>query len=378
MKNFPFLIVGAALIALFAWFLHRADRSSWREEALPPGAALLGGFEVNDVASVRLTGPDGTVTLQRGEDGWGVAERGGYATDFERVAALVRKLGDLQAVQSVAVAEEDRGQLVLRAPGDEVPAGEAGVLVELSDAGGQTLRSLLLGKMHSTTPQGARPETGGTVTGRYVLLADRPGHAYLVAETFTEAPTAPAAWLDRAFVRVGEASKIEVQAAGRDRAWTLEREGPGAAWALAGLRRNQTTDSARVSNIETMLSGLAVADVADGSDDARIKPLEERPVTVTIDSFDGVRYVFRIGEGSGDNLPVTVTAEALEWEEAAVGEGQTDEQAAVAGAEKRKLQEERLAAAAKFHDKVVFVPRNFVESFFAARSALVGAPAGSP
>jgi len=375
MKNFPYLLAGAVVIALLAWYFHRADRGAWRPEALPPGAALLGGFEVNDVASVRLTGPDGTVTLRRGTDGWSVAERGGYGADFERIAALVRALGDLQAVQSVPVGEADRGQLTMRVPGDDVPDGEAGVLVELSDESGQPLRSVLLGKMHFTTPQGAGPGTGGSITGRYVFLEDRPGHAYLVSQTFSDAQTEPTEWLDKSFVRPGMASKVEVKAAGRDRNWTLERDGPGAAWALAGLRRNQTTDPARASTVETMLSGMAVADVADGPEDPRIKPLEEKPVTVTVDSFDGVRYVFTVGQGDGDNLPVSVTAEALPLEETAPVEGQTEEQAAAVLEERRKLQEEKLAAAAKFAGRVVFIPRNFVEPFFAARSALVGARA---
>ena len=368
MKKFPFLLIGAVAIALLAWFLHRADRGSWRAEALPPGAALLGGFDVNRVASILISGPDGEVTLRRGDDGWGVVERGGYATDFERVAALVRSLGDLQAVQSVPLAEGDRGQLALREPGDDVPEGEAGVVLELSDAEGQPLRSLILGKMHYTNPQGARPETGGTVTGRYVFLGDRPGHAYLVSQTFADAATAPTEWLDRGFVRPGTVGKIEVKAAGQDRAWTLQREGPGTAWTLAGLRRNQTLDNARVSNIETMISSMAVADVAEGPDDVRVKPLEEKPVAVTVETFDGVRYLFTVGEGDGDNLPVRVTAEAVALNEV------SEEEPAEVTEEKRKVQEEQLAAAAKFEGLVVFLPRNFVEPFFAARSSLIGPP----
>ncbi|HED66515.1 MAG TPA: hypothetical protein ENJ09_13295, partial [Planctomycetes bacterium] len=33
---------------------------------------------VNDVAQLRIQGPESSVTLERGDDGWGLVERGGY------------------------------------------------------------------------------------------------------------------------------------------------------------------------------------------------------------------------------------------------------------------------------------------------------------
>ena len=62
-------------------------------------------------------------------------------------------------------------------------------------------------------------------------------------------------------------------------------------------------------------------------------------MSVTADTFDGVRYGLTIGRGDGENLPVQLTAEALPD---------------TAGP---------LAAAAKFKDRVVFLPRNFVAPF---------------
>ena len=90
--KFLYLVFAAALIAVLAWYLHRSERGSWQEQAVAAGAKILGEFPVNDVASVSLSGPDGRVTLQRGESGWGVSERGGYPTDFARVSAMVLQL----------------------------------------------------------------------------------------------------------------------------------------------------------------------------------------------------------------------------------------------------------------------------------------------
>ena len=302
----------------------------------------------------------------RRQRGWGVEERGGYPSNFEKVSSLILKLANLKALQSVPVAASDRGVLGLQTVEENAPAGEAGTVVEVSDAEGRSLGVVTLGKIHMTTPAGSRPEIGGTATGRYVLTARQPGTAYIVSETFTDVETAPSAWIDTTFVRPGLARRVEVTAAGKDRAWTIRRDVPGAAWQLDGLRKNQSADTAKLMSIDSLLTGMAVADVPDAPDDARLRPLEEKPVTVTADTFDGVRYVFTIGEGGGDNLPVAVAAEALELEE---------EPAAAADAareQRREAQRERLEEAARFRDRVIFVPRNFVEPFFAPRASLIG------
>lgn len=359
--KFLYLLSAAAVVAVLAWYLHRSERGSWQEQAVPVGAKILGEFPVNDVTAVVLTGPDGRVTLQRGEGGWGVAERSGYPADFERVSTLILKMSNLGAVQSVPVAEADYGALALRTGVADIPREEAGTLVELNNAAGQPLAALILGKTHMTTPQGIRPEIGGTASGRYVMPGGGGGNAYLVSESFPDLQTAPSAWIDREFVRPGLPRSVEVKS--KDGRWALTREAAGAPWKMEGLRKNQSLDMAKAMSIDSMLTGMAVADVPDGPDDARVKPLEENPVTVTADTFDGVRYVLTIGRGDGDNLPVKVAAEALPDEQA------TDEA--------KKARDEKLAAAAKFQDKAVFIPRNFLAPFLETRAGFIAKPPGN-
>jgi hypothetical protein len=125
--------------------------------------------------------------------------------------------------------------------------------------------------------------------------------------------------------------------------------------------------------IDSMFTSMAVADVPDGPDDARIKPLEENPVIVTADTFDGLRYVLTIGRGDGDSLPVKVSVEALPDEASAPSptQGQTPEQAAT---QAQKAKEAQLAVAEKFKDRVVFIPRNFVAPFLSSRAEMLTAP----
>jgi len=358
--KFLYLVAIAAAVALVAWFMHRAERNAWQAEAITAGSKVLGDFAVNDVASAVVSGPDGRVTLRRGDKVWGVAERADYPADFARVSELILKLANLEALQSVPVAESDYGVLALRTEGDRIPREEAGTKVELQDKSGQAIASVVLGKMHMTAPPGIRPELGGTTSGRYVMPGGRKGPAYLVAETFSDLQASPAQWIDKTFIRPGMPRRIEAKS--RDGFWVLERESSGAPWTMEGLRKSQSLDMNKAMSLDSMLTTMTVADVPDGAEDARTKPLENDPVTLTADTFEGVRYVLTIGRGDGDNLPVRVSAEALPGESSPA----TDEA--------KKVRDEKLAAAEKFKDRIVLIPRNFLAPFLEPRAALLAKP----
>jgi hypothetical protein len=378
-SKFLYLIAAAAAVALVAWLMHRADRSAFQEQAIASGSRVLGDFAVNDVASVAISGPDGRVTLKRGDSGWGVAERADYPTDFERISELILRLSDLEAVQSVPVAESDYGVLALRTKGENIPREEAGTNVELQDSAGKTLASLVLGKTHMTAPQGIRPEIGGTANGRYVLPGSSRDNAYLVSETFSDLQTTPGSWIDKTFVRPAMPRRVEVKST--DGSWILQRDVSGGQWTMEGLRKGQSLDMTKAMSVDSMFTGMAVADVPDGPDDARVKPLQEKPVTVTADTFDGIRYTLTIGRGDGDNLPVKVSAEALPDEPpapASPAEGQTPEQAAAQAEQAKKAKEAQLDAAEKFKNRVVFIPRNFLALFLSSRAEMLAGSSAPP
>jgi len=377
-----YLLVAAALIGGLALLMKSREEASWQETTVEAGTKLLGDLAVNDVASVRLLGADGRVTAKKAGDTWVIEERGNYPADFARISALVRKIAELEPVQSVPLGEGDAPSLTLKIPTGGAPDAETGTLVELSDASGKKLASLVAGKTHSTESPTAGPMgmAGGMVTGRYIMLADAPQTAYLVTETFSDLQTSPAQWIDKNFVRPGQPKRIEVKAEGKDRAWTIERDAPGAAWKLAGADKNQNLDTTKLLNIDSLVTGLAVADVPDTPDDARLKPLQEKPVSVTIDSFEGLRYALKFGAGNGDNLPAEISVEVvgdpLAPPAPAPAEGQKPEEVAAKAMEAaKKARDEKVAQAAKFQGKQVFIPRNFLEPFLGTRSFLLAAPA---
>jgi hypothetical protein len=135
---------GAIAVALLA---SRGDGSSAADSARGP--LYPGLYErVNDVARVRIEKAGKSVTLQREDGAWELADRGGYPAKFEEVKELVVRVAGLEIQEKLTARKENHAKLAVEWPttapeGSE--AGEAG-LVTLMDASGAELASLVVGK----------------------------------------------------------------------------------------------------------------------------------------------------------------------------------------------------------------------------------------
>ena len=67
------------------------------------GQKLLGDFQVNDVAQIRMQHGTDAVNLMQTNGMWCVQERGGYPADFSQISRLLLKLRDLKIVQTEQV-----------------------------------------------------------------------------------------------------------------------------------------------------------------------------------------------------------------------------------------------------------------------------------
>ena len=110
------------------------------------GTPLFAGLRerVNDVAAVRVTTADETYTLERGEAGWGLREKGGYPVDVDKVKALVVGVSELELVEEKTGNPALFARLGVQDPGAEGDAPSK--RVELLDAGGATLADLVVGR----------------------------------------------------------------------------------------------------------------------------------------------------------------------------------------------------------------------------------------
>ncbi|MDP1537219.1 MAG: DUF4340 domain-containing protein [Burkholderiales bacterium] len=300
------LIMGGAGFALF-W----QDLTAYRDSGAKIGAHLLPQLKVSDVARMRLQDATQEVTLEAKDKVWRVAQRGGYPADFAEISGLILKLLDAKVVQSEAVGASLHGRLDLLVPDkgakDKGAKEGTGTLVELSDAAGKPLVSMVLGKVSlKKDPMNPLPNArDGVPAGRHILVAGKGDNVFVVSDPLEKAVARPGAWLARDFFKVERIKTLQL--AGGDAtagatSWKITRDEEWGQWKFAG-GGGQLDPSAAVS-ANNALSSLTFSDVV--LDD---KTGTDKAATLMAETFDNLAYTIKLGpQANGDFvLRYTVT-----------------------------------------------------------------------
>lgn len=170
------LVVAAALLTVVLERDPAPASSDLTGQRLLPGLAEA----LNDVTSigVRAGGDDGEVTLERGDAGWVVAQRGGYPADAGLIRRLLIRLGEARVLEPKTSNPEFYSRLGV---GD---VGADGGGVEVTLEGLPEPMAVIVGD---------RETRGGA--GTYVRLGGG-AQSYLVDAELAPAGTA-VGWLDR-------------------------------------------------------------------------------------------------------------------------------------------------------------------------------------
>src|SRR5246127_123452 len=137
-----YFLIGAALVLAIAGTIFQLVRSAgWKGGAtdLEPFAKL----PVNSVEKLVIKSSKDTATLQKASDIWTVAERNGYPADFSKIRELMTSLWEFKVVRQLEVGASQFGRLNIVAPGQ---GDHSGVELDLSDASGKSIKSLIFGK----------------------------------------------------------------------------------------------------------------------------------------------------------------------------------------------------------------------------------------
>lgn len=138
MKGNQLIVLGAiAAVALGAALLLSSGGGGTEGGTATIGAPLLPGLDasVNEVERIALQSGEDALTLERGEDGWAIRERGGYGADLSRVRELLLALANAKLLEGKTSNPENYGALGLDTPitirlaggaGDSAPALEVG------------------------------------------------------------------------------------------------------------------------------------------------------------------------------------------------------------------------------------------------------------
>lgn len=287
------LLVLLAVLGGGALLYYQQERARRPQNVATLGRPLLQDLPIAEVASIRIVEPKSTLTVQRRDEGWTIAERDGFPADLARVREFVLKLAALKVGQSEPIGEKDRARLNLDA---------SGTRVELGDAAGKPLASLTVGKKYWKREPESPEKT--PADGRFVGVPADPKHVVLVSDPLAQASTRTADWIDRASFQVEKVKTLEVRTPDGG-GYRIERAADNADWRLEGMRPGEKVDTGRANAASYSLSLLELADVAPK--DAANTGLD-KPTLINATTLAGRAYAIKVGRLEGENYYVAFQA----------------------------------------------------------------------
>lgn len=287
------LVVLLAVLGGGALLMYQQERARQPAAADALGQPVLRGLQAADIASIVIREPGATLTLQRRDANWVIAERAGFPAELGVVRQLVLSVLELKVGGREPVAEKDRARLQLDAKGTQL---------EFLGADGKSLASLVVGKKYfKREPEDADKSPGD---GRFVLLPAAPGNVIVVADPLTLATAKSATWIAKAGFGAEKVRTLEVDLAGGGK-WRIERARDDADWKLTPLYAGEKLDVLRANSASYSLNRIAIADVAAPA----VRPEDsglDKPATVVASTFDGLTYTLKLGKARGENYFATL------------------------------------------------------------------------
>jgi Domain of unknown function (DUF4340) len=290
------LVVLLAVLGGGALLYQQQERGRRPENVGTLGRALFKDLKAADIAAIRIAEPKATLTVQRKDERWVVAERGDFPADLSKVREFVLKVIALKVGQSEPLGEKDRARLNL---------DESGTKVEFLGADGKPLGALVVGRKHFKreveNPDKAIPD------GRFVVLPGEAGTAYLVADPLTQASVKTAEWIDRSSFQVEKVKTLEVRYPDGG-GYRIERPADNADWKLIGAKPGEKLDTPRANAASYSLQLLELADVAPKeTTDTGL----DKPISIDATTLEGAAYAIKVGKLAGENYYVTFTASGI-------------------------------------------------------------------
>jgi hypothetical protein len=283
-------VVLLAVIGGGALFYYHQERTRRPANVGTLGQTLLKGLQAADIASIRIVEPKSTLTLQRREAGWVLAERDGFAADLGKVRAFVVQALSLKVGQSEPIGEQDRARMNL---------DQSGTQIEFNGADGQGLARLIVGKKYFRREVDNPEKAPGD--GRFVMLPDDPKTVYTVSDPLRQASARSADWIERGAFKLEKVKSLEVRYPDGS-SWRIERSADNAEWKLAGARPGEKLDIGRANSASYSLSLLELADVAPK--EAGDTGLDS-PTLINAVTLDGVGHSIKVGRLEGENYYVS-------------------------------------------------------------------------
>ena len=355
--------------------------------ARQPGSTLFASFPAKEITTVEIQGAAGSVTLEKKDGKWTVAQREGYPANATYVNEFIRTLADLKVTRGMEAGPSNAARFGMDESSTQ-PA-ERGLTAAFKDAQGKELAKVSLGK--NIESAAASPMGGPNAVGRYVRNHADPSGFYAVNEMFMSVSAEAPRWLADTFISPEKIKSITLSQKAKDEpAWKLTRETEEAEFKLDGAAATETLDTAAATPLKNLFSyarfeDVVVADKVAARADATGKR------TAIIETFEGFTYTLTITPAkaatppppadpenpqapAADNQFLTVTVSAELPKERKKEEGEKPEDAKTkdqAFTERLKTLTEKLAKEKALAGRTFEVGKSTVDALLKERDQLI-------
>lgn len=317
------LLILLALVVVFGalgLYVRNQQKSVFQKSTLKMGEKLLGEFDPNNVAEVRITSGSNVVAIAKKNDAWVVRQRNDYPANAGTVSELLQKFWKMKITEPVRVGPSRLPVLDLVPP----DKGGKGTVLDLLGSNGQPVRTILLGKEHMREGRDSSPfGGGGWPDGRYVMVGNDAKNIALVNDPLSNIQPTPAEWLNKDFFKVEKVRSIAVTFPNATNSWKLTRDSEAGEWKLADAKPNEQLDTSKASSVANPLGSPTFTDVVpDGKID---ESGTNKPTVIAAETFDGFNYTIRVGAKTNENYPLTMNVAANIAKERAPGKDEKPE-----------------------------------------------------
>jgi hypothetical protein len=369
-KQLTLLIVVGAVLGGLGWVAYQKQNKAYTDSTQKMGGRLLPNFPLNDVEQIAIRQSGGELHLAKKDDIWVVKDRGDYPANFSNISDLLRKFWELKVAKPVKTGSSRLPMLELVPPDKG-----AGTLVEFKDKSGKVINSVLLGakSMKQAGEDSPFGGGGGFPDGRYVMVGSDVQSVALVTEPFSSAEAKPENWLEKDWFKVEKLKSVSVVSTNATNNWKLSRESETGEWKLADAKKDEALDNGKSGTVTSALSYPSFNDLATNSAPATTGL--DKPITATLETFDGFIYTAKVGAKSGEeNLYFQIAATGNFPKERTPGKeekAEDKEKLDKEFAESRKKLEDKLKSVKAFEKWTYVVSKWTVDPFLKERKDLL-------
>jgi hypothetical protein len=370
-KNQVFVLLALAVVLGLAGVYFQLSKSEgWNNDKTD--RRIFPNLPINDAVKIQIRSGATSVTLEKKQDKWGVAERNDFPADFEKIRDLTRNLWELKAARAFEIGASQLARLKLLDPGQEK---DSGIEIRLQGDNDKNIASLILGKTLDQGEDGARG-----IAGRFVYNPATKDRAYLVSDGFASIePLTVGSWLDKTFITPGELQAVEQSAWSNNKGWKIVRDSPKADWKLQDPQAGETLDNQFAQAAAHFApSFIDVRPASVSTDETGLNA----PFRLELKNFDGFKYDISIGKAGPEkarfvNFQVSAEIKAVrspEPNESPDDKKKRDEEfdKRIAGLRQRLEEEKRL------EKWVYLVPDWSLEYLLKRRDEILAKPSPTP